>query len=194
MKAFILSLGLLLVLTACTPKYTDPNTPRATKGSPQAQVLVEEFADFQCPACGSASPVMKQLAEQYGDRVQWKYYHFPLVQIHPFAFNAALASECANDQGKFWEYHDLLYSNQTNLGKGDLKGYAGELGLDTESFNACLDSRAKQGLVRNDMALGEQRGVNGTPSIYLNGQLLQDWTTLEARLASIFAEPGEGGS
>ncbi|OGY92425.1 MAG: hypothetical protein A3B31_03885 [Candidatus Komeilibacteria bacterium RIFCSPLOWO2_01_FULL_53_11] len=162
------------------------------KGSPQAQVLVEEFADFQCPACGSAAPVLKRLAEQYGDRVQWKYYHFPLVQIHPFAFNAALASECANDQGKFWEYHDMLYSRQTNLSKGDLKGYAEELGLDTESFNACLDSRAKQGLVRNDMALGEQRGVNGTPSIFLNGQLLQDWTTLEARLATIFAEPDAG--
>lgn len=180
--------GLLVVLTACVPEYDDPNPPRAIKGGTVAKVVVEEFGDFQCPACGQAYPVLKALAEQYGNRVQWKYYHFPLISIHPFAFNAALAAECANDQGKFWEYHDTLFENQQKLGKGDLNTYAGEVGLDTELFKACLNSRAKTETVRGDLAFGDSRGVQSTPTIFLDGERLHNYSSLESRLQTLFAE------
>src|SRR6185436_7834088 len=130
LKRVITILAFALLVTACAPKYDDPHTPRATKGSPQAQVKVEEFGDFECPACGGAHPLIKGLQEKYGDRVLWTFYEYPLVSIHPYAFNAALAAECANDQGKFWEYHDKLYENQEKLHNGDLYNYAQELGLD----------------------------------------------------------------
>lgn len=184
-------IGIMLVglfVTACTPSYTDPKTPRATYGSPQAQVLVEEFADYQCPACGSAYPVLKKLKEKYGERVQWKYYNFPLISIHPYAFNAALAAECANDQGKFWEYHNKLYENQTKLAKSNLYSYAADLGLNEDTFKACVQSRAKASLIQEDMALGESRKVDSTPTIFINGVLLTNWTTIESKLDTFFPE------
>lgn len=187
MRRIALLVLLLFVATACTPSYNDPKPPRPTKGNPKAQVTVEEFGDFQCPACGAAYPLFKQLQEKYGERTLWKYYHFPLTQIHPFAFNASLASECANDQGKFWEYHDLLYENQTRLTNGDLNTYAQQLGLKIESFKACYKSRTKTATVRADMAFGDSKGINSTPSIVLNGQIVDDWTTLGERLAAFLA-------
>ncbi len=187
MQRIALLVLLLFIATACTPSYNDPKPSRPTKGNPKAQVVVEEFGDFQCPACGAAYPVFKQLQEKYGERIFWKYYHFPLTQIHPFAFNASLASECANDQGKFWEYHDLLYENQARLTNGDLNTYAQQLGLNMESFKACYKSRAKTSTVRGDMALGDSKGINSTPSIVLNSQIVNDWTTLGERLAAFFA-------
>ncbi len=175
-----------LILSGCTPSYNDPKTPRATKGSPQAQVVVEEFADYECPACGSAYPLIKALMDKYGNHVLWKFINYPLTSIHPYAFNAALAAECANDQGKFWEYHDKLYENQDHLSKGDLFKYASDLGLNADTFKACVDSRAKSSLVQEDMALGDSRKVNATPTIFINGEELDNWTLLENKLDVFF--------
>ena len=187
MKKIIVLGALLFAVTACTPNYNDPKPARPTKGSPQAQVVVEEFGDFQCPACGAAYPVLKELQKKYGDRIYWKYFEFPLIDIHPFSFNAAMAAECANDQGKFWEMHDTLYENQTKLTNPDLYGYAAKLGLNAENFKACYKSRAKSATIRADMAEGDKRKVNSTPSVFLNGELLQNWGDLDVRLAAIFA-------
>ena len=182
MRNIAIAVGIALFVSACTPEYSDPKPPRATHGNPQATVVVEEFADFQCPACGAAYGLVKELTEKFGDTVYWKFYHYPLTSIHPYAFNAALAAECANDQGKFWEYHDKLFENQQKLTSGDLYDYAGQLGLNVDSFKACVKSRAKSPTVRADMDLGDQRGVNSTPSFYVNGVLIEDWSALETRI------------
>lgn len=193
MQYFATIVAGILLLTGCTPQYTDPKAPRPTKGSPQAQVTIEEFADFQCPACGQAYLLVKELQSRFGERVLWKLKHFPLVQIHPYAFNAALAAECANDQGKFWEYHDQLYEHQDKLANSDLYAYADTVGLDAESFKACYKSRAHSDIIRADMSDADARGVNATPTFFLNGDPIVDWSTLDVRLSSIFATstPGE---
>ena len=97
---------------------------------------------------------------------------FPLNSIHPFAQKAAEASECADDQGNFWEYHDLLYANQSAIDVDSLKGYAAELGLDTGTFNECLDSGEQSSEVEKDTEDGRASGVSGTPAFFINGQLV----------------------
>lgn len=177
----------IFLLVGCTPQYTDPHVARPTKGSPQAQVTVEEFADFQCPACGQAYLLVKELQSRFGERVLWKFMEYPLVQIHPYGFNAALSAECANDQGKFWEYYSQLYEHQDKLANADLYSYADAVGLNAELFKACYKSRAHSATIRADMAEGDKRQVNSTPTFFLNGERLADWTTLDARLNAIFA-------
>ncbi|MEK7125324.1 MAG: DsbA family protein, partial [Patescibacteria group bacterium] len=93
------------------PQYANIDSPRPIKGDPKSSIVLEEFSDFQCPACGAAQPTVSQILKTYGDKIAFSYRHFPLLSIHANAFSAALASECANDQGKFWEYHDLLFKN-----------------------------------------------------------------------------------
>lgn len=182
----LLLLGLVL-LVGCTPKYVSPNPPRAVYGDPNATVVVEEYGDFQCPACGVAYQEVKELKQEFGDKVAWKYYHFPLTNIHPYAFNASLAAECANDQGKFWEYHDRLFENQDKLSRGDLHTHAETLGLNVENFDACFKSRAKTSLVKEDFATGESRGVRATPTFFLNGQVVDDWTTLKTTINGLLS-------
>lgn len=157
------------------PKVTYENitSPRPVEGNASSKIVLQEFSDFQCPACGSVYPIVKQLVEKYGDSIRFEYKHFPLTKIHVNAYNAALASECANDLGKFWEMHDKLFSNQTKLSSADLKQYAQDLGLDTAKFNACYDTRAKKSVVDADVKEGTAKNVQGTPSFFLNGTLLQ---------------------
>ena len=162
------------------PAYTLEAGDRPIKGSAEATILVEEFSDFQCPACKSAQGVVQDVVDTFGDKIAFTYKHFPLSSIHPFAMRAALASECANDQGKFWEYHDLLFANQPNFSEGELIAYAGDLELDTASFTACLKSRARQDIVRGDMREGDRRNVNSTPSFFVNGERVTEWTQLRS--------------
>ena len=139
------------------------------KGGVDAKVTIVEFSDFQCPACEDAYPVIKQLASDYGDRIKIVYRDFPLSQ-HYFAFKAAEAGNCANEQGKFWELHDMMFENQDNLGVDSLKGYAAGLGLDTAKFNSCLDTGKYASEVSDDLADGAAAGVNSTPSFFINGK------------------------
>lgn len=157
------------------PKVTYENidSPRPVHGTASSKVILQEFSDFQCPACGAAAPFVQQLVEKYGATVRFEYKHFPLTKIHVNAYNAALASECANDQGKFWEMHDKLFSNQTKLSSADLKQYAQELSLDTTKFNACLDTRAEKSVVDAEIKEGTAKNVQGTPTFFLNGTALQ---------------------
>jgi protein-disulfide isomerase len=97
---------------------------------------------------------------------------FPLNSIHPFAQKAAEASECADDQGNFWEYHDLLYANQSAIDVDSLKGYAGQLGLDTGTFDECLDEGKQSSEVEKDLEDGQASGVTGTPAFFINGELV----------------------
>lgn len=170
------------------PTYENVNSPRPVKGSSEAKVLVEEFSDFQCPACKSAQDTVKRVINEFGDQIRFEFKHFPLTTIHPQAFRAALASECANDQGKFWEYHDLLFINQPNFSPNELVSYAEGLGLNKDTFKACLDSRAKNDVVRADMAEASSRQINATPTFFVNGQVVQNWNQLGDIISAALGE------
>ena len=136
------------------------------------KVTLVEFSDFECPFCGRAYPVVKQLREEYGSKLEFVYKHFPLSNIHPNAQKAAEASECARDQGKFEEYHNKLFENQQALGVSSLKQYAVEFSLDAAKFNNCLDSGEKASIVKKDQDEGESKGVSGTPTFFINNERL----------------------
>ncbi len=181
---FVIAVVFLISRAADRPSYAGPTgvVRPPMKGGSSAAIVVEEFSDFQCPACKSSQPVVKEVVDTFGDRIKLTYRHFPLVSIHTQAFRAALAAECANDQGKFWEYHDKLFENQPNFSRDELVSYANDLGITVEGesgFAACLDSRAHTEEVRADMREGDQRGLNGTPTFYVNGEPVPDWTQLK---------------
>jgi len=108
-----------------------------------------------------------------------------LTSIHPYALGAAVASECAADQGKFWEYHDLLFDNQTDIKKKDLIIYAERLNLDTTAFQNCYDSQVKNKVVRADMDEGRKLNIDSTPTFYVDGKKIADWTTIPDLLATL---------
>jgi protein-disulfide isomerase len=138
-------------------------------GPENAQVTIIEYSDFQCPFCARAVPVLDQIKSVYGDSVKFVFKDFPL-SFHQFAQKAAEAGQCANDQGKFWELHDMMFANQGSIDVGSIKGYASSLGLDTEAFNACLDSGKYAAEVQQDFNEGKAAGVSGTPTFFINGQ------------------------
>jgi protein-disulfide isomerase len=145
------------------------NEKAPTLGKTNAPVTLVEFSDFQCPYCQAAAPTLKQVAEKFGDKVQIVYRQFPIVSLHPYAPKAAEASLCANEQGKFWELHDAMFSNQQKLSVSDLKQTARRLGIDGKKFDACLDAGRYVEQVQNDMKEGQRVGVTGTPAMFING-------------------------
>jgi protein-disulfide isomerase len=138
------------------------------RGPDKAPVTIVEFSDFQCPYCGREYPVIERVMKEYDGKVRLVFRHFPL-DFHPFAEKAAEAGACAQDQGKFWELHDKMFTNQTKLAVDDLKGYAKSLGMDATKFDKCLDSGEKKTLVEEDTKAGSAAGVNGTPAFFING-------------------------
>lgn len=137
----------------------------------KADVVIIEYSDFECPFCSRHHPTMEQVVEEYGDQVAWVYRHFPL-SFHPQAVPSALASECAAEQGKFWEFADELILNQASLSDSYYKTLAGELGLNKNKFNDCLDTKKYQAVVDEHTASGAAAGVSGTPATFINGQLI----------------------
>jgi protein-disulfide isomerase len=150
------------------------------KGPAKAPITIVEFSDFQCPYCARVNPTLKQVEERYGEKVKVVFRDFPLVQIHKDAAKAAEAGECAQDQGKFWEMHDKLFSNQAKLQVEALKQSATEIGLDAASFNECLDSGKYASEWQKDMDEGARYGVTGTPAFFVNGRLISGAQPLEA--------------
>lgn len=150
-------------------------TDSPSKGDKDAPVILIEFSDFQCPFCARFySDTLGQIEKQYvdTDKVLFVYKHFPLDSIHPQATPAALAVECANEQGKFWEYHDLLFSSQTSLSDATYKKLAADLALDTGKFNDCYDSQKYISKVRDDLQEGTDAGIRGTPGFFANEQII----------------------
>ena len=140
-------------------------------GDKNAQITIVEFSDFQCPFCaraysGAVAEIRNSAYFKNGD-VNLVFKHFPLNSIHPQAQKAAEASECANRQGKFWEYHDTLFENQQALDIASLKSYASQLGLDTGKFNKCLDGGEASAKVAKDLAASTAAGGRGTPYFVL---------------------------
>ncbi|MSR35586.1 MAG: DsbA family protein [Gemmatimonadetes bacterium] len=144
-----------------------------TKGDPNAPFTIMEFADFQCPACGQFYAQVGQLIESEfvkTGKAKFVYYDFPLTTVHPNAFLAARAGHCAEDQEKFWEFHDVMYRNQNRWAgsqnpTSNFEDYAKDLGLDANAFNACLESDKHADVVTANMELGNQLHVPGTPTI-----------------------------
>jgi protein-disulfide isomerase len=146
---------------------------RPSQGPDDALVEFVEFTDYECPFCRrfreTTYPVIR---ERFEGRVKWVVRNYPLSQIHPNAQLAAEAAECALDQDRFWDYHDLLFDRQDQLGREDLKSHARELGLDGDRFDTCLDSGEMQSVVQNDLRDGFRFGVTGTPTFFINGQVV----------------------
>lgn len=141
-------------------------------GNPDARVTMIEFSDFQCPFCARYDlTAFPQIKKEYVDteKVKIVFKNFPLP-IHQNAEIAAEASECAFEQGKFWEYREKLFSNQQNLSIENLKQYAKDLGLDQEKFNNCLDSGKFKEEVKGDLNEGVDVGIDGTPTFFINGE------------------------
>ena len=148
-----------------------------SRGDINSPVKIVEFTDFQCSACGAMYPVIEEVLKTYGNRVYFEVRNFPLSSIHENAFQAAQAAAAANAQGKFWPYIDLLFKNQKSLDTESLKKFATQAGLDRARFDADLASGKFAADIRRDIEEGEQYGIEGTPTIFINGVVL---TTLSA--------------
>jgi protein-disulfide isomerase len=176
---------LWIVLTiVLKPSYPDIYTPKDVKGNVDAKIQIIEFSDLECPACSTAHPEIAKLVENYGDKVGLIFKHFPL-NFHQYARNAAEAAECANDQGKFWEFVSLAYQNQKALSDSNLVNYAEQLNLNTKSFKACLLSDAKEEQVLEEYSDAINLGLKGTPTIIINGKVLENWLTLRLEIDSL---------
>jgi protein-disulfide isomerase len=144
----------------------------AAKGGPEsAPVTIVEFSDYQCPFCSRAEVVVDEVMKKYGDKVRLVYRDYPL-SFHQNAETASMASECAEEQGKFWEMHKAMFGNQQKLAAGDLVETAGNIGLDKDAFKACLDSGKFRTEVQKDFQDGQKYGVTGTPTFFINGIMI----------------------
>ncbi|HRE48084.1 MAG TPA: DsbA family protein [Aggregatilineales bacterium] len=154
-------------LTIRTVPSPDPERP--ARGLLNATITLIEYSDFQCPFCGRHhQEVYPALFARYGDKIRFEYRHFPLDSIHPNARRAALASECAAEQGMFWDYHDKLYVNQERLSRASLILFAGEVGVrDQTRFIRCLDSAQYANIINKDVEDGQFYGITGTPTFFL---------------------------
>ncbi len=169
---------------------TDPETiviDSPVQGAADAKIVLIEFSDFQCPFCGEMSKTIKQFIAKHPGEIKLVYKHFPLLAIHPQALPAARASWAANKQGKFWPYHDQLFSQQKDLGD-DLYGkIAKKLNLDLVKFNSDRQSPESEGAIENDFNLGRSIGISGTPFFVMNDQVFSGALPL-SKVEDIFAK------
>jgi protein-disulfide isomerase len=162
------------------------------KGGKNAPVTMVEFTDFHCPFCKRVLTTLTQIEEKYGDKVKIVFRDFPIDQLHPAARKGHEAARCANEQGKFWAYHDLLYQNAPKTGLEDLKAYAKLAGLNIQSFETCFSSSKYKAAVEKDIEEGKRLGVTGTPAFFINGRLLSGAQPLDAFVRMIDDELGRG--
>lgn len=140
------------------------------QGNENAVIELVEFGDYQCPHCGQAYPIIQSIQKKLGTKLKFVFRNFPLQEIHPNAINAAIATEAAALQGKFWEMHDIIFENQKEIETDDLINYAKSIDLDTKQFENDFGKLELLDKVANDFEGGVRSGVNGTPSFFVNGQ------------------------
>ncbi len=157
--------------------FNIPTVNAPFKGSATAPVTVIMFSDFQCSTCSATHPILQKVLAEYGDKIRFVVRNFPLTTIHENAFQAAIAANAAQAQGKFFEYTEVLYRNQDALDADSLKKYAGELGLNLPQFELDLQSERLAEAVRKDLADGRSYGITGTPTIFVNGVKVRVITT-----------------
>src|SRR6185369_11576197 len=154
-------------------------TPRVSardhiQGRDEAPLTLVEYADYQCPYCGSAHPVIKRLQKSLGRKLRFVFRNFPLTQSHPYALLAAQAAEAAALQGKFWDMHDLIFENQEQLEPEVLPVWAHKIGLDVDQFATAIKEGRVSKRIQEDYASGVESGVDGTPSFFINGSRYED--------------------
>jgi protein-disulfide isomerase len=167
-------------------------------GAETAPVTLVEYGDYQCPVCGRAYPIIKELLGRLGRGVRFVFRNFPLATIHSHAEGAAEAAEAAGAQGRFWAMHDILFENQEALGGEDLVGYASAVGLDESRFVGELTEHIHAARVREDFMGGIRSGVNGTPTFFINERRHDGPFDLDSLLGAVGVEiaaaTGGGGS
>lgn len=198
-KRFLLILAALVIVFGGIFWFTKSKSSAPGGGSNSSQesgsnhvlgnnttgVTLVEFGDYQCPACYQYYPLVKQVQEKYNDQISFQFRNFPLVQIHPNAMISARAAEAAGLQGKFWEMHDLLYTNQNDWAQVGSPSsifvqYAQQLGLDTAKFEEDMNSAAVLAIINGDVSAAQSLGATGTPTFVLNGKKIESPATLEA--------------
>lgn len=157
-----------VVVLLAPPRVHVAYDPKRVRGGATASVMIVEFSDYQCPYCRQAEATVEALLAKYGDKVRFSYRDFPLTTLHPQAMIAAEASRCAEEQGKFWEYHDELFK-AASLEKSSLVEYARNLKLDSAQFESCLTGEKYKKEIEADEEAGRNAGVNGTPGFFING-------------------------
>jgi protein-disulfide isomerase len=180
------------------PARPDPNERYevSTEGSPargpaDAPIEIVEFSDFQCPFCSRVTPTLKQVEQEYGDKVRIVFKHFPL-SIHPKAPAAHAASVAAHNQGKFWEMHDRIFGNQGEMSEEKYVAYAQELGLDVEKFKKDMEDPETKAAVERDTKQAATLSVRGTPGFFINGRFLSGAQPFAAFKRIIDEELGDG--
>lgn len=174
-----LLLGAVL-LASCSSATTGPSATNEPwiKGDANSSVILSEYSDLQCPACKSAEPSVKAILAEFGNQIRFEYHHFPLKEMHKNAVDAAIATEAAGKQGKFWEMKDKIFENQTDWAESTsakemFKTYANELELNAETFAADLADPVLKAKVDAGRRDGEIKNVNSTPTFFLNGQKIR---------------------
>ena len=165
----------ILLSPPFVPVTLDDAPVRGPKNAPVAFV---EFADFECPFCRQMQPQIEKLLKEYNGKVALYFKDFPLP-IHPHAEKAAEAARCAAEQGAFWDYHDVLFREGSNLEVSQLKEFARALGKDTARFNTCLDAGGEASAIEKDLAQGRRLGIAGTPGFFINGHFLSGVVSYE---------------
>lgn len=206
-RIMFLLMALSMLVVACAESVEPVDLKDPFLGPEDAEIVVVEYSDFECPFCGAAMgtnqglinqfkaqdptwepavPKLKELAE--AGEIKLVFKHFPLTNIHKYALGAAEAAEAANAQGMFWEYHDVLFLNQERLTEAKLIDYAEQVGLDVEKFKTELKGNAYEASVRKDYADGIRVGVSGTPAFLVNGKLIEGavpFSVLEAEIEAL---------
>ena len=183
------------------PPRVNVDATGPSKGPADAAVVLIEFSDYQCPFCKRAEPTVVDILQRYPTQVRLVYRHMPLDGLHPRARAAAIAAVCAEQQGKFWEYHDLLFANQQALADADLEKYAAQVHLDPAAFKTCRQDPATETRVNADATAARAAGLTGTPAFFVNGILvsgarpLEDFTRwIDQEIAAKSAAPAAAGA
>jgi protein-disulfide isomerase len=167
-------------------RLTPPVGQRDHQQGPEtAPVTLVEYGDYECPYCGEAYPIVKEIQLRLGERLRFVFRNFPLTQAHPHAEHAAEAAEAAAEQGKFWQMHDTLFEHQQALDDAHLVHYALALDLEKETFVREMTEHVYSNRVREDFLSGVRSGVNGTPTFFINGVRHDESYALETLLAAI---------
>jgi len=163
------------------------NTQDHIQGLESAPVTLVEYGDYECPNCAAAYPIIKAVQKKLGPKLRFVFRNFPLSNMHPFAELAAEAAEAAGAQGRFWEMHDAIYENQESLGEEMIEELAQKLKLDINRFNSDIKNRKFKEHVKKDFLGGAKSGVNGTPSLFINGERF-DESLDEKTLITVISE------
>jgi protein-disulfide isomerase len=169
--------GAVMYRSSAPPTSTAPPPTPGTdnQGKTPGIVVLEEFGDYQCPPCGNLHPVLKTIKEEFGDRIQFVFHHFPLMQIHPHALSASQAAVAAGFQGRFWEMHDLIYKNQSAWSGAPnaqpyFLSYARQLGIDVSRFMNDIANPRTIAIIQSDLQRAQSLRVNSTPTVFIDGR------------------------